>query len=123
MIFFSVFWAFFHSALAPNIELGATWPPIGIDSINPWSLPLLGTCLLLASGFTVTLAHHALVLGNKVSTLINLAITILLGIVFVILQATEYFYCTYTIADSTYGNCFFISTGLHGLHVIAGVIF
>jgi cytochrome c oxidase subunit III len=83
----------------------------------------LGTCILLASGFTVTLAHHTLVLGQKVSTLISLFITIILGIIFVILQATEYFYCTYTFADSTYGNCFFISTGLHGLHVIAGVIF
>ena len=94
-----------------------------IEAINPFSLPLVGTCLLLASGFTVTLAHHALVLGHKTSTLINLFITILLGLCFIFLQYTEYRYCTYTIADSSYGTCFYMLTGLHGLHVIAGVLF
>jgi cytochrome c oxidase subunit 3 len=50
-------------------------------------------------------------------------ITILLGIFFVILQFTEYKYSPFTIADSAFGTCFFMLTGLHGLHVIAGVIF
>jgi heme/copper-type cytochrome/quinol oxidase subunit 3 len=51
--------------------------PVGIHAIDPWSLPLLGTCILLASGFTVTAAHHAVVAGNKYSATISLAFTVL----------------------------------------------
>jgi len=65
MLFVSFFWSFFHSSLAPAMELGATWPPVGINAVNPWGIPLLGSCVLLASGFVLTLGHHATILGNK----------------------------------------------------------
>jgi cytochrome c oxidase subunit 3 len=64
MLFVSLFWALFHSSLAPNVEL-AIWPPVGIQVISPWAIPLLGSCVLLASGFILTLGHHALILGSK----------------------------------------------------------
>jgi cytochrome c oxidase subunit 3 len=35
MFFLSIFWAFFHSSLAPTVELGASWPPAGIEPLNP----------------------------------------------------------------------------------------
>jgi cytochrome c oxidase subunit 3 len=54
MLFVSFFWAFFHSSLSPTIELAGTWPPVGIDAVNPWGIPLLGSCVLLASGFVLT---------------------------------------------------------------------
>lgn len=123
MLFFSFFWAFFHSSLAVNIELGSIWPPIGIISINCWNLPLLGSLILLSSGFIFTLAHHALILGNKSLTIINLLITVILGGLFINLQYMEYYYSTFTISDSVYGSVFYLTTGLHALHVIAGVIF
>ena len=46
----AIFWAFFHSALTPTIELGAQWPPMGIEPVNPFELPLLNTVNLNTIG-------------------------------------------------------------------------
>ena len=55
LFFLAIFWAYFHSALSPTVELGASWPPIGIEAINAFELPLLNTVLLLASGKLIRL--------------------------------------------------------------------
>lgn len=123
MLFVSFFWTFFHGSLSPSVELGAIWPPVGLNAIEPWNLPLLGSCLLLSSGFILTLAHHAFIKGDKDVALFNMFWTILLGSCFVILQLTEYSFAEFTISDSYFGNIFFMTTGLHGLHVIVGVLF
>lgn len=121
--FLSFFWAFFHSRLAPNIELGLSWPPNGITAFNPIQIPLLNTIILLSSGASITWAHHALIKNNYTQTIIRLIITITLGIYFTILQGYEYVEASFTIADSIYGSTFFMATGFHGLHVIIGTIF
>lgn len=123
MLFFSFFWAFFHSSLNPDIAISAIWPPLGIHFINPWSIPLLGSCILLFSGFVLTLSHHALLLGNKDVALLNMIITVLLGASFVYLQFNEYSFSEFTIADSVFGSVFYLTTGLHAIHVIVGVLF
>nr|YP_009047838.1 cytochrome c oxidase subunit III [Lista haraldusalis]AHB23431.1 cytochrome c oxidase subunit III [Lista haraldusalis]UNP24730.1 cytochrome c oxidase subunit 3 [Lista haraldusalis] len=121
--FLSFFWAFFHSSLSPNIEIGAMWPPMSITPFNPFQIPLLNTIILITSGVTVTWAHHALMENNFSQTSQGLFLTIILGIYFTILQAYEYIEAPFTIADSIYGSTFFMATGFHGLHVIIGTIF
>nr|YP_010691321.1 cytochrome c oxidase subunit III [Drosophila prosaltans]WBU93971.1 cytochrome c oxidase subunit III [Drosophila prosaltans]WBU94036.1 cytochrome c oxidase subunit III [Drosophila prosaltans] len=123
LFFVSFFWAFFHSSLSPAIELGASWPPLGIISFNPFQIPLLNTAILLASGVTVTWAHHSLMENNHSQTTQGLFFTVLLGIYFTILQAYEYIEAPFTIADSVYGSTFFMATGFHGIHVLIGTTF
>lgn len=121
--FLSFFWAFFHSSLAPNIELGLNWPPKIILPFNPIHIPLLNTLILLSSGVRITWAHLSLLKNNNTQTILSLILTVILGIYFTVLQAYEYVEAPFTIADSTYGSTFFIATGFHGLHVIIGTLF
>lgn len=121
--FFGFFWAFFHSSLAPTPEIGCTWPPVGITPLNPFSVPLLNTAILLASGISVTWAHHRLLANKRHQAIFALIITSLLGVYFTLLQAIEYYEAPFRIADSVYGSIFFVATGFHGLHVIIGTIF
>ena len=119
--FVSVFWAFFHSSLAPVIEIGSQWPPVGIEAVNAFELPLLNTILLLSSGATVTYSHHALIQGNRRASLIGLILTIILALAFTACQGIEYYNTSFSISDSVYGTVFFASTGLHGLTLPAPV--
>ena len=123
LFFLAIFWAFFHSALSPTVELGAQWPPMGIEAINPFELPLLNTVILLSSGVTVTYAHHSLIQGNRSGALYGLVATVILAIVFTLLQGIEYTVSSFTISDGAFGSCFYFGTGFHGLHVMIGTAF
>lgn len=123
LFFLAIFWTFFHSALSPTVELGAVWPPMGIESIDPFELPLLNTVILLASGFTVTFGHHFLIYGERGKNLSGLYFTILLAIIFTAFQGIEYTVSSFTIADGVFGSCFYFGTGFHGFHVIIGTLF
>jgi cytochrome c oxidase subunit 3 len=61
--------------------------------------------------------------GDRRNTILGLALTVALGIVFTALQAWEYYEASFTIADSVYGSTFFVATGFHGLHVVVGTTF
>nr|YP_003891054.1 cytochrome c oxidase subunit III [Tanystylum orbiculare]ADB91990.1 cytochrome c oxidase subunit III [Tanystylum orbiculare] len=123
LFFLSFFWAFFHSSLAPNIELGMIWPPKGIQAFNPMSIPLLNTLILLSSGVTVTWCHHSILVNNMNLSKISLTLTVLLGLYFTILQGWEYWSSSFSFSDSSYGSTFFMATGFHGIHVIVGSTF
>lgn len=122
MIFASLFWAYLHSALNPVIEIGMAWPPAGIEAVSPIELPLLNTIILLASGVTITYAHHALINANRKNALYGFVYSTLLIALFVFCQVLEYSYSSFTISDGVYGSTFFSLTGLHGIHMVMLVI-
>jgi cytochrome c oxidase subunit 3 len=123
MFFFSFFWAFFHSSLAPSIEIGCIWPPNGIDILNPWGIPLLNTYILLSSGITITYAHHSLLIADWVNVIRGTVQTLVLAVFFTALQFYEYLFAPFDISDGIYGSTFYLTTGFHGFHVIVGTIF
>ena len=92
--------------------------------VDPWHLPLLNTLLLLASSVTLTIAHHALRANKRSQLIIWLAITVILGVVFLYFQAEEYIEAYtqlgLTLGTGVYGSTFFLLTGFHGFHVCLG---
>ena len=131
MFFVAWFWAYFSTALFPaDIHhvartelLGGVWPPKGIETFDPWHLPLLNTLILLTSGTTVTWAHHALLENDREGVKWGLICTILLGLSFTGVQAYEYMHAHFGFKGHIYGSTFFMATGFHGAHVIIGSIF
>ena len=94
-----------------------------VDSIWSW-LPLWNTVVLLSSSVTVHFAHTALKNNNRKGFNIFLGITVLLGIIFLFLQAEEYVHAYkhlgLTLESGIYGATFFMLTGFHGAHVTLG---
>jgi len=151
IFFLAFFWAYLHCALSPNVELGSCWPPPGLTPLSWCHLPLLNTVLLLVSGATVTYSHLILIHTPRIYRSLSyfhsslsctpgyinvrvlsssallctrvLLFTVLLGLAFLWLQYTEYVLSPFTIADSSYGSCFYLATGFHGLHVFIGCCF
>jgi len=131
MFFVAWFWAFFDASLYPNEAVqaartqstGGHWPPVGIEVLNPWHLPLYNTIILLLSGTTVTWAHHALLHNDRKGLVWGLVITVCLGALFSCVQAYEYIHAPFGFKDSIYGATFFMATGFHGFHVLIGTIF
>lgn len=123
MFFFSFFWALFSFSLSPSVFIGCVWPPVGIQIVSPYGLPLLNTVLLLSSGVSITSAHRLLLAGKKDHFNVMLFITILYGFLFLCVQYYEYNHAQFTISDSVYGSIFYVLTGFHGSHVLVGLIF
>ena len=120
MLFFSIFWAFYHSSFSPTSILYCMWPPFGIQPINPWGLPFFNTILLISSGISLTIAHRTVSYNNFFLTSQSLLFTLFLGFSFTFVQLFEYITSTFSINDSVFGSVFFFSTGFHGLHVLVG---
>ncbi|MGZ8285557.1 MAG: cytochrome c oxidase subunit 3 [Allosphingosinicella sp.] len=124
MFFLAWFWAYFNAALFPPMEaIGGTWPPKGMQVLDPFGFPLLNTLILLCSGTTVTWAHHALIHGDRDGLIKGLWATIGLGLLFSGIQAYEYAHAPFGFKDNIYTSTFFMATGFHGFHVIVGTIF
>ena len=121
--------------LLPDFDAG--WPSNGPGDLGPrddgsyeiipaFGLPAINTALLLTSGLTITIAHHALKSGHRGILKVFLALTFLLGFVFLGVQVMEYGHAYHELGlqlgTGIYGSTFFMLTGFHGLHVLVGAI-
>jgi cytochrome c oxidase subunit 3 len=110
----------------------AQWPTAGPTFPDPftpmaaWGIPALNTLLLLSSGVTVTWAHWALKMNNRLQLIVGLVATIVLGVTFLGFQAYEYIHAyselNLKLTTGIYGTTFFMLTGFHGFHVTLGAI-
>ena len=145
--FGALYWARQHSV--PNLgdsenallwpDFKAVWPSSGegytaspagtIDpfrTMGPWPIPTINTLLLLSSGVTLTIAHHALIASQRAKCVAFMWLTVALGVLFLGFQAFEYHHA-YTelnlkLSSGIYGSTFFMLTGFHGFHVRVGML-
>jgi len=114
-------------------DFAAVWPNTGpagtvesFQTMGPWPIPTINTALLLTSGVTLTWAHHALLAGKRNQVIQGLVLTVLLGAIFMCLQAYEYIHAYHELnlklTSGVYGSTFFLLTGFHGFHVTMGAI-
>ena len=125
----ALLWPDFKAAW-PSTVAGATASPAGIvepfTTMGPFWLPTINTALLLTSGITITIAHHALIAGNRARTILFMWATVLLGVTFLCVQGYEYYhaYTAYNLklTSGIFGSTFYMLTGFHGFHVFVGML-
>ena len=125
----AVLWPDFK-AIWPSMQAGITASPAGVvepfTTMGPWPLPTINTALLLSSGVTLTIAHHALLAGNRAKTIAFMWITVILGATFMGVQAYEYSHAykdlNLKLSSGIYGSTFYMLTGFHGFHVFVGML-
>ena len=117
-------------AVWPTAAAGMTASPAGIiepfQTMTPFWLPTINTALLLTSGVTLTIAHHALIENKRDTTIKFMWLTVLLGVVFLFVQGYEYAHAysdmNLKLTSGVYGSTFYMLTGFHGFHVFLGML-
>lgn len=117
-------------AVWPSSSPGATASPAGIvepfQTMGPFWLPTINTALLLSSGVTLTIAHHALRENHRSKCIGFMWVTVLLGVIFLCVQGYEYAHAysdlNLKLSSGAYGSTFFMLTGFHGFHVFVGML-
>jgi len=111
-----------YSASWPNTGPAGTIAPF--ETVGPFWLPTINTALLLTSGVTLTIAHHALRASRRTPAIFWMIVTVALGFAFVACQAYEYFHAyselNLRFNSGAFGSIFYMLTGFHGFHVIVG---
>ncbi len=126
-----------HQLLWPDFK--AIWPSAGggvtaapggavepFATMGPWPIPTINTAILLTSGLTLTIAHHALIANQRAKTIFWMWVTVVLGIVFLGFQGYEYAHAykdlNLKLTSGIFGSTFFMLTGFHGFHVFVGML-
>ncbi len=101
--------------------LAESWPPAGISPPD-LLLPTINTVVLLASCVPMYLAERGIRQGNQGSLRLWLAVSFVLGAIFLVVKVYEYSQLPYTWSSHAYGSIVFTMTGFHLAHVIAGLL-
>jgi cytochrome c oxidase subunit III len=117
-------------AIWPSAGGGVTASPAGtvepFQTMGPFWLPTINTALLLTSGVTLTIAHHALLANQRGKTIFWMWVTVLLGLTFLFVQGYEYAHAysdlNLKLSSGIFGSTFFMLTGFHGFHVFVGML-
>jgi cytochrome c oxidase subunit 3 len=121
MFFAALFAAYFNTKATLPV-----FPPEGTEFIDPIGLPLFVTILLVASSFTMQWATGRIRAGDRTGLNRGIAITLVLGLIFLFLQLYDYYvlitHDDFSISSGVYGTLFFTMTGFHGAHVFGGVV-
>jgi len=120
IFFFRIFWYYLDTLYSLTNYVYDGWF-LGVTFVDPLSIPLLNTLILLSSGFSVTLFHESLLLGD--CDRMSILITILLRLRFLCVQYEEYCSIQFSISDRSWSRIFFFRTGFHGFHVLCGTLF
>jgi len=98
------------------------FPPIGVEVLDPYGIPLLNTVLLLSSRVTVTWGHHSLRSRDFSAASNGILLSIILGVIFLACQFIEYNNAVFSMSDGVFGSNFFALTRFHGFHVTVRTI-
>lgn len=123
MLFAGLFWGFFDASLFPTESIGHVWPPKTIHPIEPFKIPYLNTLILLLSGTSLTWSYTSLMNHQQREAEHGLLVTIVLGFLFTLIQAYEFWTAPFSFKDGIYASHFYMLTGFHGAHVIIGIGF
>lgn len=123
LLFVSFFWAFFHMALEPAIQIGSIWPPFEGIKMDSLLVPLANTLFLLASGaaFTWVQYHYIAQLSDQV--IYGFIVTLTFSCFFLLCQWHEYVVSASQLNDGVFGSTLYMLTAFHGVHVLIGTIF
>lgn len=123
MLFGGFFWSYFDRVYNCSSLVGSFCLPQGVNPIDFLRWPLIGTIVLLTSGYYANQSYYSLRSGSYVDCILSGYVTISLGLVFLCIQIFEYDGLALTISDTVFGSFFYLLTGFHGFHVTIGILF
>ncbi|NQV11139.1 MAG: heme-copper oxidase subunit III [Cyanobacteria bacterium] len=115
-----IFLAFFTGYAVLKLS-SLNWLPPGVEGLE-WRTPLAYTAVLVSSSGTIALAEWFLARGNLWGFRAFWLLSMAMGTVFLYGQAIEWAGLSFGITSGSFGSCFYLLTGFHGLHVASGVL-
>jgi cytochrome c oxidase subunit 3 len=124
LLFISSEIMFFAGLFAVYFNVRAShdpWPPEGFE-IHPMPIALPATILLVLSSLTMQWAIWRIRKNDRTGMNRALAVTIVMGAIFLVAQLYDYTTLDFGIQSHVYGSLFYTLTGFHGAHVFGGLI-
>lgn len=122
ILFFTIFWCFFDTALCPVLWFGGTWTPWGLLTPDYLGLNAFASIFLIINRQLLKYSKRFLLI-NRIKCEFIIFLSLIIGGGFISFQVFEYRHIAFSISDSVYGCIFFRGTGVHGTHVFIGVCF